>query len=86
VTLQRGDGSRLTEGEPSMSGPSESASLTMTVDEAARILGISRNSAYEAVRRNQIPSIRIGRRILIPRHRFLRWLEASDTDPADTQP
>ena len=67
-----------------MSGSSETPSLTMTVDEAARILGIGRNSAYEAVRRNQIPSIRIGRRILIPRHRFLQWLEASDTNPADT--
>ncbi|MDA1174640.1 MAG: helix-turn-helix domain-containing protein [Chloroflexi bacterium] len=40
--------------------------LTMTVDEAAVILGIGRNAAYEGVRAGTIPSIRIGKRILIP--------------------
>ncbi|MDA0221347.1 MAG: helix-turn-helix domain-containing protein [Proteobacteria bacterium] len=38
----------------------------MTVDEAAVILGIGRNAAYEGVRAGTIPSIRIGKRILIP--------------------
>ena len=41
--------------------------LTLTVEEAAALLGISRAFAYEAVRRGEIPSIRIGRRVLIPR-------------------
>ena len=68
-----------------MSDPPAAPGLTITVGEAARYLGIGRNSAYEAVRRNEIPSIRIGRRILIPRHRFLQWLEASDTNSADHQ-
>jgi excisionase family DNA binding protein len=40
--------------------------LTYTVTEAARLLGISRNSAYEAARRGEIPTIRLGRRILVP--------------------
>ena len=44
--------------------------LTYTVDEAAQLLGISRNSAYEAVRRGEIPTISIGRRILVPRNRL----------------
>ncbi len=48
--------------------------LTYTVEEAACILGISRNSAYEAVRRGELPTIRIGRRILIPRSRFEDFL------------
>ena len=39
---------------------------TYTVPEAARILGIGRNAGYEAVRTHQIPSIRIGKRILVP--------------------
>ena len=39
---------------------------TLTVEEAARQLGISRASAYEGVRTGQIPSVRIGKRILIP--------------------
>ena len=39
---------------------------TATVEEAARLLGISRTTAYECVHRGEIRSIRIGRRILIP--------------------
>lgn len=39
---------------------------TMTVEEAAKCLGISRAFAYESVRRGDIPSLRIGRRILVP--------------------
>jgi excisionase family DNA binding protein len=38
----------------------------ITVSEAASILGISRGSAYEAAKRNEIPTIRIGRRLLVP--------------------
>jgi excisionase family DNA binding protein len=41
--------------------------LTMSVEEAAIALGISRTFAYEAVARGEIPCIRIGRRILIPK-------------------
>ncbi len=41
---------------------------TLTVAEAAVCLGISRNTAYEAIRRGTVPSIRLGRRILIPTH------------------
>ena len=40
---------------------------TVTVTEAARILGISRTTAYEAVRDGSLCSIRVRRRILIPR-------------------
>jgi excisionase family DNA binding protein len=38
-----------------------------TVDEVARILRIARISAYQAIERGDVPSIRIGRRILTPR-------------------
>jgi excisionase family DNA binding protein len=39
---------------------------TISVEEAARQLGISRSSAYEAIRSGQLPSIKIGRRVLVP--------------------
>jgi len=39
---------------------------TITVAEAGRVLGISRNAAYEAVHRGEIPAIRVGKRILVP--------------------
>ena len=51
-------------------------SLTMTVEEAAAVLGISRNLAYEAAQDGRIPAIRIGRRLLVPRRALERLLEA----------
>ena len=49
--------------------------LTLSVAEAAKVLGISRNTAYELVRQEQIPSIRFGKRILIPKKRLIAMLE-----------
>ena len=40
--------------------------VVMTVEEAAELLHISRPSAYQAVKKGEIPVIRIGRRILVP--------------------
>lgn len=39
---------------------------TYTVIEVAEILGIGRNTAYESCRNGEIPSIRIGGRVLVP--------------------
>ena len=49
--------------------------LTLSVAEAAKLLGISRNTAYELVKQEQIPHIRFGKRILIPRKRLVAMLE-----------
>jgi excisionase family DNA binding protein len=38
----------------------------VTLYEAAKMLRISRGSAYEAAKRKEIPTIRIGRRLLVP--------------------
>jgi excisionase family DNA binding protein len=46
----------------------------LTVPEAARVLRIGRNSAYEAIRRQEIPSVRLGRRLLVPKQALLRLL------------
>lgn len=45
--------------------------LTLTVEEAGRLLGISRGLAYEAARRGDLPTIKLGRRLLVPRARLL---------------
>ncbi len=58
--------------------------LTMTVEEAAVALGISRASAYEAVGRGEIPCIRIGRRILIPKVALERLLNAGGAEVEET--
>jgi excisionase family DNA binding protein len=52
---------------------------TITVEEAAHYLGIGRSAAYEAVRRHEIPSLRIGRRLVIPVPRFLSLLGSDAT-------
>ncbi len=51
--------------------------LTMTVEEAAVVLGASRATAYDNVSRGEIPCIRISRRILIPKVALERLLEGS---------
>ncbi|EAQ35620.1 hypothetical protein NB311A_17629 [Nitrobacter sp. Nb-311A] len=57
------------------------AKLTITVPEAAERLGVSRNLAYEAARRGDIPTIRIGKRLLVPTAAFERLFTA----PADAR-
>jgi len=60
--------------------------LTVTVDEARKMMGLSRGSMYQAIYAGQVPSIRVGRRILIPRARLEQILngmqkgEKSDND------
>jgi excisionase family DNA binding protein len=49
----------------------------MTVPEAAEILRISRNHAYELARQGKLPVIRLGKRLIIPRIGFDKWLEDS---------
>ena len=56
--------------------------LTVTVEEAAAALGISRGLAYQLVHRGEIPSVRLGRRIVVPR----RALEAVLDTAAEDQP
>jgi excisionase family DNA binding protein len=54
---------------------------TMTVEEAARVLGISRGTAYKAARAGQIPTLRLGNRLLVPRpalNRLLREFASED--------
>jgi len=47
---------------------------TMTVEEAAKLLSIGRNQAYEGVARGEIPHVRIGKRILVLREPLDRIL------------
>ena len=48
---------------------------TYTVRELQEILGLSRNSVYEAIRRKDIPSLKIGRRIIVPALAIQQLLE-----------
>ena len=41
--------------------------LVISVEEARRLLGLSRGLMYQAINSGEVPSLRIGRRIIIPR-------------------
>jgi excisionase family DNA binding protein len=60
--------------------------LTYTVEEAGRLLGVGRDSAYEAVRSGDIPSVRIGRRLLVPRCALLALLGHQDGEAPGSKP
>ena len=55
--------------------------LTMSVAEAAKVLGMPRSSAYAAVARGAITSIRIGRHIVVPRAAVDRMLQENHPAP-----
>jgi excisionase family DNA binding protein len=53
-----------------------------TVGETAAQVGMCRNSIYVAIRRGDIPSIRIGKKILVPKHYIERLLKGSNPQAA----
>jgi excisionase family DNA binding protein len=53
-----------------------------TIPEAGRVLRIGRSAAYEAARRGEIPTIRLGRSLRVPRAALERLLAG---EPADDQ-
>ena len=56
--------------------------ITGTVDEAAKVLKVSRNSAYEGVKTGDIPSMRVGKRILVLWGPFMRKLGVEEDQAA----
>jgi excisionase family DNA binding protein len=61
-----------------VAAPARSGRLTVSVEQAARLLGISRGLAYTLVGRGEIPSLRLGRRIVVPRRALDRMLDLRD--------
>jgi excisionase family DNA binding protein len=53
--------------------------LVFSVSEAAKLLGISRGTAYSLVQTGQIPCIKWGKRIFIPRVALMKMLEEAGT-------
>jgi excisionase family DNA binding protein len=49
----------------------------MTVPEAGEILGLSRNGAYDAAKRGEIPTIKIGRLVLVPKAALEKLLQSA---------
>lgn len=51
--------------------PDPTQEPTITVPRVAAILGLSNRAAYMAVERGEIPTVSVGRRLIVPTARFL---------------
>jgi excisionase family DNA binding protein len=64
--------------------PLEDRPITLTPGETAELLRIGRSATYSAIARGEIPSVRVGHRILIPRPALERWLAGGNDSNGDT--
>lgn len=63
----------------------EKERLTLTIEETARLLGIGRQLAYEQVKTGNIPALKIGRRLLVPRIALEKMLQEPKIPISDQQ-
>ena len=49
--------------------------LFLNADTVAKALGVSPSSGYELMHDKEFPSLKIGSRIVVPKERFIRWVE-----------
>lgn len=49
--------------------------LMLSVHEIAKVLGISKTSAYESVRSKCFPVLKIGSRMIVPKEKFREWVK-----------
>ena len=50
--------------------------LTLCAEHVAMALGISRAGAYTLLHSKGFPTIKIGKRLVVPRDKFIKWMEA----------
>ena len=48
--------------------------LLLNVKQVARLLGISDSGAYELIQEDDFPSLRIGKRIVVPKEELRKWI------------
>ena len=49
--------------------------LFLNADTVAKVLGVSPASAYELLHEKEFPALRIGNRIVVPKEKFISWVE-----------
>ena len=54
--------------------------LMLSVPEVAAVLGISRSGAYELVRSDGFPALKIRSRIVVPKEKFIEWVNAKTSE------
>ena len=51
--------------------------MTLSVKEAAKVIGISDTKMYELVHANIVPNIKLGKRFVIPKAKFAEWVNSA---------
>jgi len=51
--------------------------ITLKAEQVAAVLGISRANAYNLMRSEGFPTLHIGKRMLVPKDRLIRWIESN---------
>lgn len=57
--------------------------MTLSVAEVQKALGIGKSAVYALINREGFPKIRMGRKFIIPREAFLRWLDQQTSTEAN---
>ncbi len=62
----------------------EDLPLSLRVEQVAEVLGVSRKVAYNLAKRKDFPAVRVGeKRLIVPRDRFLQWLNENADRPLE---
>ena len=48
--------------------------LVYSVQEAAEVLGSSKSYMYELARRGEVPALKLGKRLVVPKEKFIKWI------------
>jgi len=70
---------------PKVNFEQQEESLLLNVRDGTQLLRVSRSRVYELVHSRQIPSIRLGKRILIPRAPLTRFIEESASNSMNAE-
>ena len=53
----------------------EELPLFLNADTVAKVLGVSPSTGYELMHEKNFPALKIGSRIVVPKEKFMRWVE-----------
>ena len=54
--------------------------LVYNVSEVSKLLGLGKSATWEAIWRGEIPHVKVGRRVLVPRQALIKFLEVREGD------
>lgn len=54
----------------------EQLPITLCAEEVAQVLGISRANAYSLMHSKGFPTLKIGKRLVVPKDKLIAWMEA----------